>query len=134
MKKLKRSDFRPLSELIAKLPEETQAAIAADLKLAREELHLRELRKQLGKTQVELSASSGMNQAEISRIERNPETSQIRTLERYLAGLGGSLRLVAEFPDGSQALIPVKNGRPVKSRVSWAETPVVAKSDARKRA
>jgi predicted transcriptional regulator len=134
MRKLKKSDFRPLSELIGQLPDETQAAIAADLKLARQELHLRELRKQLGKTQVDLSASSGISQAEISRIERNPETSQIRTLERYLDGLGGSLRLIAEFPDGSQALIPVKNGRPVKSRVSWAQTPVVSKSDTRKRA
>jgi len=134
MRRYTRADFITLDELIAKLPPETQAAIEAESKAFMREWHLNELRKQLGKTQVELGEKSGIKQAEISRIERHPETTQIRTLERYLAGLGGSLRLVAEFPDGTQAIIPLRHGKPVKSRVTLAETPITETPAVKKRA
>jgi hypothetical protein len=72
----------------------------------------------LNTTQVELSSVSGMKQAAISRIEHHPGTVQIRTMERYVRSLGGELKLVAEFPDGTMAEIPFDGGKPVRSRLA----------------
>lgn len=86
------------------------------------EARLNEVRKLLTVTQVDLAGRSGLTQGEISRIENNPASVQLRTLERYINGLGGSLKIVAEFPGGGQAVIPVKSGKPVKSQVTVEPT------------
>ena len=118
MAKLHRSDFRPARDWIEKLP----AARLEPVKDAAEEIvaeaRLNEVRKALTVTQVDLADRSGLKQGEISRIENNPASVQLRTLERYINGLGGTLKIVAEFPDGGQAVIPLKSGKPVKSRVT----------------
>ena len=81
------------------------------------------LRKAMSKTQVGLAEASGLKQGEISRIENNPESVQIRTMERYVRGLGGVMKIVADFPDGTHAEIPLRGGKPVKSRVTVAGRP-----------
>jgi len=43
--------------------------------------------------------------------------TRIGTLERYVAGVGGRLRLLAEMPDDTMAGMPMKKGKPVKSRI-----------------
>lgn len=48
--------------------------------------------------QTLLADTTGMKQAEISRIENNPESVQLKTMERYVNGLGGVLKIVALFP------------------------------------
>ena len=57
-------------------------------------------------------------------LEQMPEASQLRTLERYVAGLGSELQLVARFPDGVSAEIPLRSGRPVKSRIKIEKSPI----------
>jgi DNA-binding XRE family transcriptional regulator len=100
MAKFKKSDFRPARERIDALPKARRARIeegASKILLA---MHLSELRKALDVTQAKLAHRTGLTQAEVSRIENNPETVQIRTMERYVRGMGGKIKIVADFPDG----------------------------------
>ena len=53
-----------------------------------------ELREQHGLTQAELAARCGMNQADISRIERGSTSPTVRTLHRIANALSADLRLV----------------------------------------
>ena len=62
---------------------------------------LRTLRDAAGFTQVAVSEKSGINQADISRLENRAELGdcQIATLQRYIKALGGEIELVARFGD-----------------------------------
>ena len=118
MTRLKKSDFRPARERIDRLPAERRARIQAGAETIIQAARLAEIRRALSVTQTALSESSGLKQTEVSRIENNLASVQLRTLERYIQGLGGTLKVVAEFPDGSHADIPLRGGKPVKSRAS----------------
>jgi len=64
-------------------------------------LTLRTLREAAGKTQMEVTDSSGMDQGDVSRLEARAGFGdcQVSTLQRYLAAMGGRLELVATFGD-----------------------------------
>ena len=64
-------------------------------------LTLRTLREAAGKTQMEVTDSSGMDQGDVSRLEARASFGdcQVSTLQRYLAAMGGRLELVATFGD-----------------------------------
>jgi hypothetical protein len=117
MAKYKRADFVSALDELRNLPADRRKKIEAGAARLIEQMHLAEIRKALDTTQVQLSERIGMKQAEISRVENNAETAKLRTLQRYVEGLGGELQIVARFPDGTSAEIPLKAGRPVKSRV-----------------
>jgi transcriptional regulator with XRE-family HTH domain len=76
-------------------------------------LTLRALREGIGKTQVEIRESSGIDQADISRLEtrENFDEYQVSTLQRYISGLGGHLELVAAFGDKKIILTGVQAAR-----------------------
>jgi len=116
MSKFKKSDFRPAREWIEKLPPQRLESIRAAAGEIVAEARLNEIRKALTVTQVDLAQRTGLKQAEVSRIENNVPSVQLRTLERYIEGLGGTLKVVAEFPGGDRAVIPLRAGRPVKSK------------------
>lgn len=116
--KYRESDFKLFSERFNALPEARKRKIEAGAQAIIEQTHLSEVRKALDVTQTALSERTGIKQAELSRIENNIETVQLKTLDRYVTGLGGTCKIVAEFPDGVVAEIPLRAGRPVKSRVS----------------
>lgn len=116
MSKFKKSDFRPAGEWIESLPAESKARIEADTARIVEAAHLADIRKALSVTQAELAGRSGLKQGEVSRIEHRTTTVQLKTLEKYVEALGGEVRIVADFPDGTRAVIPLKSGRPVKTR------------------
>jgi hypothetical protein len=118
MTRYRKSDAVPARAWIDDLPEDRRSRIEAGAAKIVRQVHLAELRKALNTTQAELSSASGMKQAEISRIEHHPETVQIRTMERYVRSLGGEFKIVAEFPDGTAAEIPLHDGKPVKSRLT----------------
>ena len=121
MAQLKKSEFQSATKRISGLPEarrERIADIAAEMLTS---LHLSQIRKALSVTQKDLAERTSMAQGEISRLENAELTaSKIGTLDRYVSGMGGRLRLVAEMPDGTIAEIPLHNGKPVKSRVRAA--------------
>jgi transcriptional regulator with XRE-family HTH domain len=62
---------------------------------------LRTIRDAAGFTQVAVSEKSGIDQADISRLENRAdlEDCQVATLQRYIKALGGELELVARFGD-----------------------------------
>lgn len=63
-----------------------------------EELSLRELRRALDKTQVEIAELLGVGQDAVSRYEARTDML-LSTLESYVQALGGQLTIVAEFPN-----------------------------------
>lgn len=86
-------------------------------------MQLCEIRKALSITQKDLAENTRLAHSDVSRFEHAELTGvRIEMLERYVAGVGGRLRLLAEMPDGTIAEIPLKNGKLVKSRVSAAGT------------
>lgn len=54
-----------------------------------------ELREKHGLTQAQLAELSGIDQGDISRIERGATSPTARTLQRVADALGADLRLVA---------------------------------------
>jgi len=52
-------------------------------------------RKATGMTQKQLAEATGINQADISKLERGSANPSIRTLQRLAAGMG--MRLKLEF-------------------------------------
>ena len=77
-------------------------------------LTLRTLREAAGKTQVDVTGVSQMDQADISRLEgrENFDDCQVSTLQRYLSAIGGRLELVAAFGDKKIVVTGVQAGAP----------------------
>jgi len=118
MAKVTKSDFRPARDRIDVLPADRRARIEEGAAQILKAMHLSEIRKALAVTQTNIAEKTGLKQAEVSRIENYPESVQIRTMERYVRGLGGELKIVAEFPDGTHAEVPLRRGKPVRARVT----------------
>jgi transcriptional regulator with XRE-family HTH domain len=79
------------------VPAQAQAEARAEALIA-EELTLRDLRQARALTQKRMSELLGVEQENVSRLERRSDLL-LSTLRGYVAAMGGSLRLVAEFPD-----------------------------------
>ena len=77
------------------------AARAAEL--AAEEMTLQELRQARKLTQVRMAKALRITQDGVSRLERRTDLL-LSTLRKSVEAMGGSLSLIAEFPDGQ----PVK--------------------------
>jgi DNA-binding Xre family transcriptional regulator len=83
----------------AKLPEARRKAIKARAaELIAEELSLAELREARQRSQVELAEKLGIKQAAVSRLERRTDM-YLSTLSNLIKAMGGTLSIVAEFPD-----------------------------------
>ena len=63
-----------------------------------EEMTLRELRKARHLTQVSVARELGISQDAVSRMEQRSDLL-LSTLRRTVEAMGGSLSLVARFPD-----------------------------------
>jgi transcriptional regulator with XRE-family HTH domain len=59
---------------------------------------LAELRKRRGMTQEQVAVRMGVSVARVSQIESGSVSTQ-DVLGRYIAALGGTLRLIADFGD-----------------------------------
>ena len=67
----------------------------------RREYQLREIRKQFGLNQTELSRLVNVSQQRISRIERGDISSvQVDSLRRYASAIGGTLNISIDTHDG----------------------------------
>lgn len=88
-----------LTEMMARLPEARRKRIEARAaERIAEELALRDLRKALGRTQVEVARRLRISQVTLSDTERRGDV-MLSTLRKYVGALGGKLELVARFPD-----------------------------------
>ncbi len=92
--------MRTLDRIIRDLPAERRAKVTARTqKLIAEEMALRHLRRARDLTQESMAKLLHIDQAGISKIESRSDML-LSTLRSYIEAMGGSLRLVAEFPDG----------------------------------
>ncbi|MBX9569031.1 MAG: helix-turn-helix domain-containing protein [Candidatus Obscuribacterales bacterium] len=65
---------------------------------------LKELRRERQRSQGDLGLAMGVNQSEISKIEKRDDI-YVSTLREYIEGLGGNLALIAMFKDMLPVLI-----------------------------
>ena len=79
-------------------PEERAKVEARTAMLIEEELTLRDLRQAQHLTQERMAELMGVEQENVSRLERRADLL-LSTLSSYVAAMGGRLRLVAEFPN-----------------------------------
>lgn len=78
-------------------PEERAKVAARTAELIEEELTLRDLRRAQHLTQERMAELMGVQQENVSRLERRADLL-LSTLSSYVAAMGGKLRLIAEFP------------------------------------
>jgi len=89
---------KKFNDLIAGMPAERQARIEVRVQNELTEMALQELRQAMQLTQQQLASELAMNQAAISKMERQSDM-YISTLRRFLQAMGAELRIIAHFPD-----------------------------------
>lgn len=94
---------RPYSELRKTMSPERRERAGVRTQAMLKEIRLAELRQAVDKTQRELAEYLGVSQAAISKLEQQPDML-LKTLSKYVAGLGGELIVSARFPDGDVEL------------------------------
>ncbi len=86
-------------ERFARLPEARRKAILAEAdRLVAEELTLAQLRQARQRSQAELAEKLGVQQSAISRLERRTDM-YLSTLTGIIEAMGGTLEIIARFPD-----------------------------------
>jgi transcriptional regulator with XRE-family HTH domain len=92
---------RKLDDVMGALPKTRQRRIEAR---AMELATLKDLRQAAQQTQAELAATLGVGQDTISRLERRSDML-LSTLRHYVESMGGTLELVAQFPNRPPMII-----------------------------
>jgi transcriptional regulator with XRE-family HTH domain len=69
-----------------------------------EEMSLRDLRHAHKLTQTYVGRALGISQDQVSRLEKRSDLL-LSTLRKYVEGMGGSLSIIAEFPDREPVLL-----------------------------
>ncbi len=88
-----------VEDVIARLdPAERRKVEEMAAELIAEEMTLRELRKARKLTQVSVARELGIGQDGVSRLEQRSDIL-LSTLRRTVEAMGGSLSLIARFPD-----------------------------------
>ena len=88
-----------VEDVIAELdPTERRQVEAMAAAFIAEEMTLRELRKARHLTQVSVARELGVSQDAVSRLEQRSDLL-LSTLRRTVEAMGGSLSLIARFPD-----------------------------------
>lgn len=91
--------MKTLQEVIAEQPASSRRKIAKRFtELVAQERTMRELRKARKITQVQLAKKLGVNQEQVSRSEKRADI-HLSTLKRSVEAMGGTLTLIAQFPD-----------------------------------
>jgi hypothetical protein len=110
-------------------PEERAKVVARTAELIEEESTLRDLRQAEQLTQERMAELMGVEQENVSRLERRADLL-LSTLSSYVAAMGGKLRLIAEFPNrrpvtialadiaGDAPLKPQRRSRGAKRRAA----------------
>jgi transcriptional regulator with XRE-family HTH domain len=90
---------KPFKNLVDKMSPESRERVKKRTAEMHSEMALQELRQALHLTQQELAELLQMNQAAISKLEHQSDM-YVSTLRRFIAAMGGELRIVAHFPQG----------------------------------
>ncbi|MDY0925694.1 helix-turn-helix domain-containing protein [Pantoea trifolii] len=89
-----------LKELLAKQSPESQQRIAKKVEKLRQEIALSQLREELNLSQTELARTIGVSQPTLAKMENPGNDPRLSTLKRYVAALGGELRIDVTLPNG----------------------------------
>ena len=92
---------KKLEQLMAGLPVKRRSAIEAR---AGNLATLKDLRQAAEQTQQDLAAALGVGQDTISRLEKRSDML-LSTMRRYVEAMGGTLELVAQFPNRPPVVI-----------------------------
>ncbi|BAY07507.1 XRE family transcriptional regulator [Calothrix sp. NIES-2098] len=95
---------KPFSELRKRMTPEQRAESDTRAKLALLHITLMELQESLGLSQDDLEKDLNAISSSMSELE-NQEDIQVATLSRYIKALGGTLKLVAQFPDEEKEIV-----------------------------
>ena len=88
-----------LAERMNKLPKARRQKVEKRAKaLIAGEMSLQDLRKARKQTQMRVAQQLGINQENVSRIEKRSDLL-LSTLSGYVEAMGGKLSLVVEFPN-----------------------------------
>ena len=88
-----------MEDWIASLPQERQNRIAEDTEqIVAQHMALQELRRAMSFTQEQIAEELNMDQGNSSKLEKRTDL-MLSTLRRYIEAMGGSLKLIAEFPE-----------------------------------
>ena len=85
---------------VAQMPEERQARIAAETQRLIDEMPLQARRRALDLTQQPVAATLGINPIAVSKMEGQTDL-YVSTLRRFVEAMGGELRIMAHFPQGT---------------------------------
>lgn len=103
----------PWEEILAEMPPEDQKYIREGSAKLLKTIRLQEIRELAAKKQAEVE---GMTQAGVSRLEGRKDWL-VSSLNTYVRGLGGTLKLVATLPDvGDVELAIGPNGKLIKEK------------------
>jgi len=86
------------NELFSKMTPEAQEEVKARSSELLQAMALADLRRAQANTQQQLAQTLGVNQAWISRVERQTDM-YVSTLRSYIEALGGELEVSARFDD-----------------------------------
>ena len=94
------SGHRPFRELTKDFSLERQARIADNVRRLKHDMALAELRQARQQSQAELATRLHVNQPAIAKMERRTDM-YVSNLRRFIEAMGGTLEIVAHFPEGS---------------------------------
>ena len=89
---------KSFNSLLQALPQERLQRIEERAQEMLLEMALQDLRQKRHLTQQQLAERLNLQQAAISKME-NQSDMHVGTLQRIIAAMGGTLKLVAQFPD-----------------------------------
>lgn len=115
--------MKTLDKIVAGLPAGRRRKIDSRAKaLIAEEVALRHLRKARRLTQQRMAKSLGIGQDSVSRIETRSDLL-LSTLRTYVEAMGGSLKLIVEFPDSVAVLSSLGEADVVTLRSAGKKAP-----------
>ena len=94
---------KSFKQLTKTMSAERKAKISARIDAELKKMPLQELRQALKLTQVQVAETLTMNQAAISKMEKQTDM-YVSTLRRFIEAMGGDLEIVAHFPNGAIAI------------------------------
>ncbi len=115
--------MRPAPKRTTELDAEPVRVLGRGLRAQRGvRLSLRTLREAAGKTQGEVRTASGIDQADISRLESRESFDDclVSTLQRYLAAIGAEFELVAIFGDKRITVVGAAAAPPSEKHANMA--------------
>ncbi len=112
-----------VNDKIRSLPARQRRKVEARAaELMAEEMTLRELRKARKLTQVRLAKTLKINQDSVSRLEKRSDLL-LSTLRRAVEAMGGTLSLVAKFPDRRPVVLSALGDEPSPLKIADRKPP-----------